>query len=147
MQSPRSLPATARPVECSPLHPSLHPLHTQLGLPSSWQQPTHPSILKLPEVPENSCLIITPAPTMAPDQASPTSSLICPSTVFLARHTLPCWMAQLVYPIKFPHFGSESATRQYLPWGQDWALPLAQHCSEEAGVSKAHLSDKRACVR
>lgn len=83
---------------------------------------------------------------MAPDQASPTSSLICPSTVFLARHTLPCWVARPVYPIKFPHLGSESATRQYLPWGRDWALTLAQNCSEEAGGSKDHLSDKHACV-
>lgn len=39
---------------------------------------------------------------MAPDQASPTSSLVCSSTnVFLAHHSLPGLMAQLLYLLNF----------------------------------------------
>lgn len=59
--------------------------------------------------------------------------------------SLPWLVAQLLHPIKFPRLGSNSATRQCVAWGQDRALPLAQHCSEDAGVTKNHLNDT--CIR
>lgn len=94
----------------------------------------------LPSITESQLFCRAPKNTLSHAAAS---SGIHPATpthshVFLVPFLalLPSFVVYLLYAIKFSYMGSDSVTRQYVPWGQ-----------EKAGLSKNHLSGTCARVK